>query len=200
MAKTVNKAELADYFEVSERTLTNWQDDGMPILSVGDRGESNAYNVRACINWWIAREVGKHGEETPRDRLARVQADRIEMEIAEKRRELIPAAEIGQQWASVVIASRQAMLVIPQNIAPLLVGMDDPDPIRELLQDAIEEALARLAEDDQPDALPNPDDGDGPLGPATADASLGVGGEEPGNAGWEPDTGPVPICADTISA
>lgn len=176
MAKTVNKAELSELFGISQRSLTEWQDDGMPILAKGDRGESNQYDVPACIRWWIAREVGKVSEETPRDRLARLQADRIEMEIAEARRELIPAGEIGPAWASMVVAARQEMLTVAETVAPDCVGLDDPDPIRVLIQDAIEEALSRLAEsDDQPVAGAPADDDDGALGAATANATVDVG-------------------------
>jgi hypothetical protein len=47
------------------------------------------------VTWLVRREIRKcAGAETAKDRLMRVQADRIELEIAEKRRQRVPAAAI----------------------------------------------------------------------------------------------------------
>lgn len=176
MGRVVNKRELSEITDISQQTISEWQAKGLPYVAGNSRHGGNQYDTAAVIRWLRETDVAKAcGGETPRDRLARVQADRVEMEIAEKRRELIPAGEIGQEWASVIVATRQALLVVPQEVAPLCVGIDDPDPIREILQDAIEEALSRLAEDDESRAVPDTPGDDGPVGTPAAHVAVVVG-------------------------
>ena len=73
MGKSVNKSELAEIFGVSERTLTEWQNDSdLPIKTKGARGQANEYDTEAVITWFAQRELNKVGVEGVRDRLARL--------------------------------------------------------------------------------------------------------------------------------
>jgi phage terminase Nu1 subunit (DNA packaging protein) len=45
------KKELAKRLNVSERALTSWQDEGMPVLEHGSRGQPNAYDLGAVLRW-----------------------------------------------------------------------------------------------------------------------------------------------------
>lgn len=55
------KRDLAKKLDVSERTLTSWQNEGMPVLEHGLRGQKNSYDLSAVVRW--IRENGKaiHG-------------------------------------------------------------------------------------------------------------------------------------------
>ena len=84
---------IANVFGVSVKTIHEWHEQGLPIAARGSPGKPSEYDTLACINWLVDREVGKVIRERPQDRLARVQADKIEMENAERRRVLIPAID-----------------------------------------------------------------------------------------------------------
>ena len=57
MGKQVKKAELAEIIGVSERTLTTWQKNGMPISYDGRRGEANLYDTENVIAWRIKNRI-----------------------------------------------------------------------------------------------------------------------------------------------
>lgn len=148
MGMVVNQAELAQIMGVSKQTISAWQEEGLPVATRGVRGRPNSYDTAKVVKWFAARESGK-SEETQKDRLSRVQADRIEMEMAHQRGELVPAAEIAPAWSGIVIAVRQALLAIPAGVAPLLAQADGQDEIRTLLEEAIADALTKLSATDE---------------------------------------------------
>ena len=149
----VNKRQLSEILGVSEETLTSWQADGMPVKTKGAQGVSGEYEPAAAIRWWLDRELDKVRSEQPRDRLARVQADRIEMDMTRERGELIPAEEIDPAWSGQVIATRQEMLSLPPYWAPRIRRSENDDAAIDLMAGAIEDALRKMSEDeDEPSA------------------------------------------------
>lgn len=145
---TVNKRQLAEIFGKSEETLTQWQKDGMPVLKRGRKGVDGQYEPHRCIEWLLTREVSKVQGELPRDRLARVQAERIEMDMATERGELVPAPEIEPAWAGHVIATRQELLRLPLELGPRARRAESDNAAIDLLTEGIEGALRKLSEDD----------------------------------------------------
>lgn len=142
----VNKVELAAIVGVSERTLTEWQREGLPFVRA-ERGASNHYDTAEVIKWMLAREAKARSpdQEGERDRLARLQGDMLELTIGEKRQTLIPSAEIEPAWSALVVAARQSLLAMPVRLAPIVIGMTDVDQVRELLDEQVNDALAKLA-------------------------------------------------------
>ena len=47
----LNKHELALKLGCSERSLTIWQNEGLPVLEHGKRGQPNAYDLGAVVRW-----------------------------------------------------------------------------------------------------------------------------------------------------
>jgi terminase small subunit / prophage DNA-packing protein len=154
----VNKRELSQIFGVTERALTLWQDEGMPIAVKGKRGTSNHYDTADVITWRVQTEISKATGEMPKDRLARVQADRVEIDIAEKLGRLIPVDEIAPLWSGYVAAARQYLRAEPARLAHILDITEGVEAKREKLQAVIDEFLNKLAgigqeltEDDESD-------------------------------------------------
>ncbi len=145
MAKRVNKKELSDILGISERTLTEWQKEGMPIAFDGDRGQSNEYDTAHVIEWYVNREKARAQVETPRDRLYLAQEELARIQIAEKHRTLVAVAELEPLYADLVVTFRQRMLAIPGRLAPLLETTAGMDNKRALLAEAIDEALTELS-------------------------------------------------------
>jgi len=81
----------------------------------------------------------------PQDRLARAQAEKIEMENAEKRGQLIPVDEVEPIMAEAVVFARERLL---ESAPRLAREMPDGDPLgrEEMLTAEFESFLNRLAD------------------------------------------------------
>lgn len=135
-------------FAVTVKTVNEWQAQGMPVALRGEfaGGVPNEYESGACIAWLVEREVGKVRGESQRDRLARVQADAIEMDNAAKRRELVPVAQIEPTMRAAMIAAREAW----RNEPPRLVRMaglkaDKAARFEAALEEAFDAFLVRVS-------------------------------------------------------
>jgi terminase small subunit / prophage DNA-packing protein len=53
----VNKKQLADIFGASIRTIQNWQEQGMPVLRGGGKGNEVLYDSAAVIKWYAERDA-----------------------------------------------------------------------------------------------------------------------------------------------
>lgn len=163
-----NKKELAGILGVTERALTLWQDEGMPIAKKGRRGVSNEYDTGTVIDWRVQREVSKATGETPKDRLARVQADRVELDIAEKLGRLVPVDSIEPMWLGYVTSARQFLRAEPPRLAHVLELTEGVEAKRAKLEQTFDEYLNKLSglgadiEDDLDDAHEAGDAEDGP--------------------------------------
>lgn len=173
MGKRVNKRELSEILGVSERALTEWQDAGMPIEERGDRGEANVYDTEVVIRWWVAREAGKDRAESERERLTRLQADQIELDMAMKRRTLVAVDEVEPAYQRIVAGAKSYLLT---QVVPLVQAIELVDGEEAKVQlvterfDEFLERLSHLADDEELD----PEDREGPgAAPAAEPGSLG---------------------------
>lgn len=181
MGKIVNKRDLALIVGVSERTLTEYQREGLPMQVDGTRGESNAYDTEQVIRWLIMREVSRPGNETQRDRLARLQGDKVEMEIAVAAGQLVPVTDIEPTWLAMVASAKSYLRAEPDRLAQLLDVTDGVDAKRDLLLDTFDDFLRKLSsydpgEDEESDTFAHDDaQGSEDLRPAAEDDSSPVG-------------------------
>lgn len=61
----VNKKQLADIFGASIRTIQNWQEQGMPVLRGGGKGNEVLYDSAAVIRWYAERDAEIENENPP---------------------------------------------------------------------------------------------------------------------------------------
>lgn len=149
MGEIVNKAKLAAILGKSERALTEWQKEGMPIDKNGARGQSNLYNTAKVIEWMIKRATDSTGEmERAKLRLIVAQATSAELDVQEKQGTLITVDAMKLMWASVLGSFRARILSIPSRLTPQISGLRDPKKIDKLLKDTLHDALNELAEYD----------------------------------------------------
>lgn len=177
----VNQRELAEILGKTQQTLWDWQKTGMPVLRHGENGTENQYDTAAVIAWWIQREMQKNGNESAKDRLARLQADKVELELQEMRGQLLPADLVAPAWTSRVVSARAYLLAERDRLAHLLEATPGFDAKRDLLAQTFDEFLRKLAGDagsDGPDPGA-PEEGVGEAGAAGAHDAGAVGGEVP---------------------
>jgi len=191
MGRIVNQRELAEVLDYSAKSISLWQRDGLPVLLETETGLDNQYDIAAVHRWLMAREIARKVGESEKDRLNRLQGDKLELEIAEKRALLIPTSEIEPAWVAMVLAAREALLSMPARVASIVVQMDGADQVRDFLEMEMEEALKKLAtRDDYPSEQP-----DAPrsrrLGTADTDAAGEMGGDLSGTAVRVGDAWPV---------
>lgn len=79
-------------------------------------------------------------ESEARRRREVAQAELRELELGEKRRELLPAADVHAVWAEQLAALRDRFMNLPERLAEELVGLPAQE-IRAQLRAGIEEAL-----------------------------------------------------------
>lgn len=145
MSKIVNKRELADIVGKSERTLTEWQELGMPVELVGGRGLENEYDTVKVIEWQIQRALSGERHESGRQRLDRLDGDRKEMEIAERARELVPVRDVESMLMEGIVAARTEMLSLAERLKGII---DDRyrvnvDPV--IIENEVLQTLNKLA-------------------------------------------------------
>lgn len=108
--RITGQEQIAKAFGVAPKTIVAWQTDGFPVAVQGQRGIASEYDLPACIEWLVKREVTKVQGERPQDRLARAQAIRVEIDIAEAQKLLIPAADVEPKWRAACVAAREQLL------------------------------------------------------------------------------------------
>lgn len=153
----VNKKELAEIIGISERSLTEWQKEGLPVVSYADnRGQANEYDTVAVIRWLLQRELERLNKEKPRDRLDRVKAELAELERDEKLGQLAPAAMFERAWGDHVLAARTEFLTMPEQLAAELTATSgveiDPDTIAAYINRALEKLSNYGAENNGDDS------------------------------------------------
>ena len=149
----VNKRQLSEILGVSERSLTDWQKEGLPVASYADnRGQANEYESSEVIRWMVQREIEQLNKEKPRDRLDRLKADAIELDIKERTGELAPAALFERAWSDHILAARTEFLTMPDILATELSAMAgveiDPDAIAAHIYRALDKLVNYGADDD----------------------------------------------------
>ena len=143
----VNKAQLADLLGYAERSLTEWQEEGMPIARRADmRGQANEYDSASVVSWLLERAIRKAKAENPKDELYRSQTRLNQLKLAEMERTLVDAAEVEAEYARMILNARQQLLQLADRLAPELDAAAGEERKRELLGAAILEALKSLSQ------------------------------------------------------
>jgi phage terminase Nu1 subunit (DNA packaging protein) len=77
--------------------------------------------------------------------LVKRQRERLELELARAREELVSVDLVNETWEKIIYACRSRLLVIPTKLAPLVFAAKTIPEVKEVIQDAIYEALRELA-------------------------------------------------------
>lgn len=150
MGRQVNQGELAEVLGVTTETIRLWQQEAtpLPLVRRGEIGEENLYDTATVIAWLVARAENKlRGGEAPKDRLARLQADRVELELAKDRGELVPAGEVAPLWRSRVLAAAAFMAGRHSRLAAVLEATSGIEEKRQLLKEEDAAFLTKLGVD-----------------------------------------------------
>lgn len=142
----VNQGQLAEILGKTDVTIWEWQQETppLPILERGAKGEENKYNTAAVIAWCIDREVRKTSGGSQKDRLARLQGDKLELDIARDRGTLVPADEVMPVWESRVLTAAAFLASRHSRLAGILEATPGLEAKREVLKKEDTEFLKKL--------------------------------------------------------
>ena len=156
MGKKVQKKELADILGVTEKTLTTWQKNGMPIEIVGGRGQRNTYDTEAVIEWLVTQRMVKAGVgqgkevsnaydlEIETARLKHWQATEKEIAVREEAKQLVRRPEIEFKLGQIITSAKSGLM----NLAPRLsqrLGLTKEQ--KAIVEDEVKSALVSMGGD-----------------------------------------------------
>lgn len=89
----------------------------------------------------------KRDYNAERTRKEAAQADKIEMENAVARGELVPAADVEKGWTDILSRVKTRMMQVPYTCAMVISGMTDMAQIQEVIREAVRDALMEMSAD-----------------------------------------------------
>lgn len=147
----VNKNQLAEIVGVSERTLTDYQQDGMPIAAIGGRGIENQYDTAKVIEWLVQRAVAGKSKLTPQDALYTAKARREELELVREAGKVVAIEDIEPVWTAGILAARADLLGLGARLKALLDTRYAINVDQKMIDDVVFGALQKLSERSLPD-------------------------------------------------
>lgn len=149
--RRANKAEVAEFFEVSVKTVDGWVRRGCPIIQRGMLNKPWVFDLMAVALWKAGPQAGEDGAMDPEklpptDRRAWFDSEAKRRELQIRDRELIPAVEVQQAVSTAFAAIASELRSIPDHLERR--GDATPEQAERISQaiDAAMEALAdRLA-------------------------------------------------------
>ena len=144
--RIIGQESIAEVFGVAPKTIVEWQEAGFPVAQRGGPGVPSEYESAECISWLVQRELGKVRQESPRDRVFRLQADNLEIDLAEKRGRLIPVDAVEPKWKAACTAAREALLRDRRRLAARLDGVTDRQERERLIGECHEAFLRKLSD------------------------------------------------------
>lgn len=146
MGRIVSKKELAELVGVSERTLTEWQQKGMPVKVQTTRGHANEYDTADVFNWRVAFVSSGEQRETARERRDRLEGDRLEIQLAREAGQFLVTAEVQEAIEAAITTARSHFLRSARKLKNQLDKAYSIDVELSILLEHTHETLAALAE------------------------------------------------------
>lgn len=143
------QAECARHLDLSERRFRELVDE--TVITPADRGSYSIDDVRLqYIRHLRETAAGRGGSEAQEAkagsdaRRAAALADKAEIDVAEMRRELIPAEQIADAINAAVMIMKTRVRSVPTKVAPQ-IGAKDIVLAERIIRVAIDEALDELS-------------------------------------------------------
>lgn len=171
MGQRVTKAQLSEIVGRDERTISRWQNMGMPVFQIGlGRGNENEYDTQAVIEWLVQLAQQRGEKESVRDRLDRIKGDREELALAKDLEEVVFAADLLERFEAAITAAKVELLnTFPENLASVLSARYGIEVDDQLIREPLEAILIELSNYDPDDDDPSDGDSDEPDDPEEAE-------------------------------
>lgn len=129
------RQEMAALLGVQLRTFRDLEARrALTPLQRGRGGQPSTYDVTRTVRDYIAYKV----RETPRDRLYKLQGDKVELEVKARAGELLEASTVEAEWAVIALAVKRAVLALPGRLLQLgHIPIDRLGPVTEECADVL---------------------------------------------------------------
>jgi hypothetical protein len=129
-------AVIAKLLDLSERRVQQLSREG--VIPKATRGQYDLVgSVRGYVRYLrdqaAKAQAGAPDYASERARFIRARADLAEMEAAEKRGAVIPAADVEAAWIAVLARLRTRLLALPDRLAPLVHAEASPAGVRDVI-------------------------------------------------------------------
>lgn len=116
-----NKAQCAQFFDVSLPTIDAWIRKGAPVEQRGSQGVSWVIDLRAIAEWVYSSPADANtsydpNDLPPTDRRAWFQSENERLKFEAEQRELIPAGEVEETVATAFAAIAHLIRGIPDEL------------------------------------------------------------------------------------
>lgn len=142
----VNKKQLAEIIGKSERTITEWDAQGMPIQHKGGRGRSNEYETADVIEWMVDRANSGQKQESARERRDRLEADMVAIKAGKEVGMLGEVHYMMHSWANAIASARSDFLALPDRLKAEVDARYDIDSDLAIYEDGVHDALKKLSD------------------------------------------------------
>ena len=114
----LNQLQLAETFGVSDRTIRQWQNEGLPVELQAHGG--NCYRLSDCIEWVVRRRFGNEltYEKT---RLMSAMATKTELETKRLQQELLQTDLVNITWGMFRQELEEKVRAIPEQLTEELL-------------------------------------------------------------------------------
>lgn len=145
-------AQIAQAFGVTNSAVTNW---ALPIAEI--RGKTNCYDIRDAIRYNLTRHLKqtelKKGDTKEEEEvlLMRARREKLELEIATIKGDLIPADVVEDVWSDQLGYFKSSINSMPAKTGREICerfGITDQVTVEHILTRGRDEALARMSEYD----------------------------------------------------
>ncbi|MDW8258615.1 MAG: hypothetical protein RML32_04155 [Gammaproteobacteria bacterium] len=169
----LTQGDAAELLGVTAQTIRRWETDGSGL----PRNEDGTYSGPRLVAWALGRERASRGVETldpeqERARKDKEQADKIALQNAQTRGELLKRSDVIAQVGAMLASFRARVLVLPEVVGQI-VDAATAHRVVPIVRDRVYEALAEIAEY-EPRVSAHFGEGNGS---AAEDDGLGVGGQ-----------------------
>lgn len=144
----INQKELATILGITARRIRQLKDDGLFVRDP----KTKKYNLPKSVQEWIRYKVEAETatSATVNYETERAQHEEIKKKIAALRLrrykgEIHEAADIEAVMSDMLVRFRGKLLAMPTKLAPMLVGVLDPNEIVDIIKAEVYEALTELS-------------------------------------------------------
>ena len=132
----VTTHEIAELFSVTDKYVSQLViDHGMPKL------DHNSFNLFTCVKWHIEykeksfiKKLKEAREENTRSRKERVEAELKELELEEKKLNLLPAGPVAESKRNDAIIYSRGLEALETKLPPLIMGSTSVSEIAAIIR------------------------------------------------------------------
>jgi phage terminase Nu1 subunit (DNA packaging protein) len=155
----VNRSDLAKLFGVSLPTIDSWVSNGCPYIKAPD-GKNNKnwlFDSAEVHRWLKDRDIKQVQDQLSnahdllsfdeaRKRKMQAEAGLMELELREKKGQLLDAELIQKAGVDVITACKTKIRALAVKLPPILAPITDVKQIQDRLEKGIDDALNELAD------------------------------------------------------